>query len=203
MSPADATLGIYLLSISISTPAFIFITSKQHGDPHHVDQQTTTVPALNKTKYGDIPLLTSINYNSWQRTVLRVLQEIDADEIISGEDDVTQPLDIDYKKRSTMAAKIISLPCSPDVKSYFDRLTAPMYMWETLKTRLDTSAIRSGRTTLLRHFHSARPKAQMWLLPNTPADCYTTPSSYMKLMIRSATTSFAHTCTPPFQINSR
>ena len=30
-------------------------------------------------------------------------------------------------------------------------------MWETLKTRLDTSATRSGRTTLLRQFGSARP----------------------------------------------
>ena len=31
-------------------------------------------------------------------------------------------------------------------------------MWETLKTRLDTSATRSGRTTLLQQFRSARPK---------------------------------------------
>ena len=57
----------------------------------------TTVPAINavnKTKYGDIPLLTSINHNFWQRTVLRVLQEIDADEIISSEEDVAQPLDV-------------------------------------------------------------------------------------------------------------
>ena len=67
---------------------------------------STTIPAINavnKTKYGDIPLLTSINYNSWQRAVLRVLQEIDADEIIAGEEDVVQPLVVnykDYKKRS-------------------------------------------------------------------------------------------------------
>ena len=31
-------------------------------------------------------------------------------------------------------------------------------MWDTLKTRLDTSATRSGRTTLLRQFSYARPK---------------------------------------------
>ena len=31
-------------------------------------------------------------------------------------------------------------------------------MWDTLKTRLDTSATRSGRTTLLRQFRCARPK---------------------------------------------
>ena len=118
------------------------------------------VPAVNKTKYGDIPLLTSINYNSWQKAVLRVLQEIDADEIISGEEDVAQPLDIiykDYKKRSAKAANIISLSCSPDVKSYIDHLTAPKDMWETFKIRLDTSATRFGRTTLLRYFRSARP----------------------------------------------
>ena len=31
-------------------------------------------------------------------------------------------------------------------------------MWDTLKTRLDTSATRSGRTTLLRQFRCARSK---------------------------------------------
>ena len=55
---------------------------------------TTTV---NKTKYGDIPLLTALNYNSLHRTVLRVLQEIDAEEIVSGEEDEAQRLDINYK----------------------------------------------------------------------------------------------------------
>ena len=47
---------------------------------------TFAVPAVNKTKYGDIPLLISINYNSWQRLVLRVLKETDAGEIISDKD---------------------------------------------------------------------------------------------------------------------
>ena len=51
---------------------------------------TSTVPTINKTKY-DIPLLTPLNYNSWQRAVLRVLREIDADDIISGEEDVALP----------------------------------------------------------------------------------------------------------------
>ena len=92
---------------------------------------TSTVPTANKTKYGDIPLLTPPNYNSWQRTVLRVLQEIDADEIVPGKEDDPQPLNIDYKdykKRSAKAANIISLSCSPDVKSYIDHLTAPKDM---------------------------------------------------------------------------
>ena len=124
----------------------------------------TTIPAINavnKTKYGDIPLLTSINYNSWQRTVLRVLQEIDLDAIISGGEDEAQPLDInykDYKKRSAKAANTIPISCSPDVKFYIDHLTAPKDMWEILETLLDTSATRSGRTTLLRQFRRARPK---------------------------------------------
>ena len=70
-----------------------------------------------------------------------MLQEIDADEIIFGEEGEAQPLDVnykDYKKRSAEAANIISLSCSTDVKSYIDHLTAPRDMWETLKTRLDT-----------------------------------------------------------------
>ena len=59
----------------------------------------------NKTKYGDIPLLTSLNYNSWQRTVLRVLQEIHADENVFGEEDEAQPLDVNYKDYKKQTAK--------------------------------------------------------------------------------------------------
>ena len=57
----------------------------------------SSTPAVNKTKYGDIPLLTALNYNSWQRTV----QEIDADEIISGEEDEAKPCDMDYNDYKT------------------------------------------------------------------------------------------------------
>ena len=121
----------------------------------------SSTPAVNKTKYSDIPFLTALNYNSWQRTVLCVLQEIDADKIIPGEEDEEKPRDMDYKdykKRATKAANIISLSYSPDIKYYIDYLTSLKEMRDTLKTRLDTSATRSGKIALLRQSRCARPK---------------------------------------------
>ena len=120
---------------------------------------TSTVPTINKTKY-DIPLLTPLNYNSWQRTVLRVLREIDADDIISGEEDVAlPPMSIVTTKSGPLRLPILSPSRALQMsKSYIDHLTAPKDMWETLKTRVDTSATRSCRTALLQQFRSVRPK---------------------------------------------
>lgn len=55
----------------------------------------STVPAVNK-QYSDIPPLTSINYNAQQGTIVRVTEEIDSDEIISGRGGMAQPLDIKF-----------------------------------------------------------------------------------------------------------
>ena len=100
---------------------------------HHPTMSTNTAsstPAVSKTKYGDVPFFTALNYNSWQRTFLRIPQEINADEIISSEEDEVQPLDInykDYKKRATKAA---------------NRNVGYS------KTHLDTSATHSGKRLL-------------------------------------------------------
>ena len=102
MCPADRrhSLNIYSLSISISSPASI--SSRANTTILTMSISNTIVPAINavnKTKYRDIPLITSINYNSWQRTVLRVLQEIDADGMISGDEDGAHPLDVVEDRR--------------------------------------------------------------------------------------------------------
>ena len=120
----------------------------------------SSTSAVNKTKYGDIPLLTSLNFNSWQKTVLLILQEIDADKIIPGEENEAQPLDVnykDYKKQTTKAANIISLSYSPDVKYYIDHLTSLKEMWDTLKP-ISTPQLRILVKWLLWQFRCTRPK---------------------------------------------
>ena len=73
----------------------------------------------------------------------------------------------DHKKRPAKTASIIFLSCSPYMKFYMDHLTVPRDVWETLKTRPDISATRSGRTTLLRQFYSARPQGTNELMVQT------------------------------------
>ena len=79
------------------------------------------MPAFNKTQYGNIPLLTYINYEARKDTMFHVLCAVDADNIITGEEAEPAPIDLDYrdyKKRASKAASIISLSCSPDIRPY-------------------------------------------------------------------------------------
>ena len=80
--------------------------------------ETSTTPAFNKTQYGNIPLLTYINYEAWKDTMFHVLLAVDADDIITGEEEEPAPIDLDhrdYKKRASRAASIISLSCSSEI----------------------------------------------------------------------------------------
>ena len=77
-----------------------------------------STPAINKTKIRRHPAHHSAQLYFMAKTVLLVLQEIDANKIIPGEENEAQPFDVnykDYKKRATKAANIISLSYSPDV----------------------------------------------------------------------------------------
>ena len=79
--------------------------------------EISTTPAFNKTKYGNIPLLTYINYEARKDTMFHVLCAVDADDIITGGEKEPAPIDLDYKdykKRASKAASIISLSCSPE-----------------------------------------------------------------------------------------
>ena len=123
--------------------------------------EASSTPAFNKTQYGNIPLLTYINYEAWKDTMFHVLRAVDADNIITGEEEEPAPIDLDYrdyKKRASKAASIISLSCSPEIRPYLKGLQTPREMWETLQARLDTAATLIGRTGILRKFRAARPQ---------------------------------------------
>ena len=90
-----------------------------------LSSEASSTPAFNKTQYGNIPLLTYINYEAWKDTMFYVLCAVDADNIITGEEEEPAPIDLDYrdyKKRASKAASIISLSCSPEIRPYLKGL---------------------------------------------------------------------------------
>ena len=126
-----------------------------------MSSESSTPHAFNKTEYGNIPLLTYLNYEAWKDTMFHVLRALDADNIITGEEEEPIPIDLDYKdykKRASKAASIISLSCSPEIRPYLKGLQTPREMWETLQARLDSAVTLIGRTGILRKFRAARPQ---------------------------------------------
>ncbi|KAF8246043.1 hypothetical protein K440DRAFT_645406 [Wilcoxina mikolae CBS 423.85] len=121
---------------------------------------TSNLPNYNKTQWGNIPLLTHLNYDSWVETMILVLEAMGAYNIVTGEEPEPQALDIDYtnwKAREAQATTSILLSCSLDVRTYLKGVRSPQMMWHTLQERLDNTTTIIGRTTLLRKFHATRP----------------------------------------------
>ncbi|KAF8246984.1 hypothetical protein K440DRAFT_644303 [Wilcoxina mikolae CBS 423.85] len=97
--------------------------------------QNSNLPNYNKTKWGNIPLLTHLNYDSWMETMTLVLEAMRAYSIITREPQ-PQVLDIDYadwKTHEVQAATTILLFCSLDVRVYLKGLRSPHEMWHTLQ----------------------------------------------------------------------
>ena len=129
--------------------------------PTMSSESSTSIHAFNRTEYGNIPLLTYLNYEAWKGIKFHVLRALDADNIIAGEEEEPMPIDLDYKdykKRASKAASIISLSFSPEIRPYLKGLQTPREMWETLQTQLDSAVILIGRTGILRKFCTARPQ---------------------------------------------
>jgi len=88
-----------------------------------------------------------------------VLEAMDAYEIITGKEPESPPIDIDYRKWRTRAAKaktIIHLSCSIGIQFLLLSLRSPGAMWTTLQARLENTGTHVGRTTIQRKFRACR-----------------------------------------------
>jgi len=87
---------------------------------HHDVTMTSSEPAFNKTRWGDIPMLTHTNYGEWRDDTILIRSAIRAYAIITGDDPEPQPLDFDHddnydawKATETESMSMIWLSCSP------------------------------------------------------------------------------------------
>jgi len=62
-----------------------------------------------------------------------------------------------WNKRIAKGAAMINAACHPSVKPYIRHITDARKMWKTLAEKLDITATRAGRCSLLRQFHALRP----------------------------------------------
>ena len=111
-------------------------------------------------KYGETNKLTHYNYARWKRDIEFFLQAESALGIVLG--DEVHPGGrgaggTEFDKRSGKAAAMINASCHGSVKTYINGMRDPHLMWEELRTKLDTSNTRAGRTAILRHFNQLRP----------------------------------------------
>ena len=126
-----------------------------------MSSETSTPHAFkfNETEYGNMPLLTYLNYEAWKDTMFHVLRAFNADNIITCEEPM--PIDLnytDYKKQASKAASIVSLSCSPEIRPYLKGLQTSREILETLQARLDSAVTLIGRTGIPRKFRAARPR---------------------------------------------
>jgi len=80
---------------------------------------TEPAPAFNKTEWGNIPLLTYLNYEIWKETMTIVLEAMDAYDIVTGQKHEQPQIDIDYHNWKLQAAKPkakIHFSCSPAIQ---------------------------------------------------------------------------------------
>ena len=126
---------------------------------------SSSEPAFNKSRWGDIPKLTHTNYDEWKDDMILVLSAMRAYAIVTGDDPEPQPLDFDHddnyddwKAKEAEAASMIRLSCSPEVRRIVKGMRNPREMWNTLETSLDTAGSYIGRQDILRQFRACRPK---------------------------------------------
>lgn len=114
-----------------------------------------------RCKYGETSKLTHYNYARWKRDIEFFLQAESALSIVLGDEvhpgagrGAGGP---EFDRKSGKAAAMINASCHSSVKTYINGMRDPHLMWEELKTKLDTSNTRAGRTAILRHFNQLRP----------------------------------------------
>jgi hypothetical protein len=115
--------------------------------------------AFNKTEWGNIPLLTYLNYKTWKETMTLVWEAMDAYDIVTGEEPEPPQIDIDYREwkiRATKAKTMIHLSCSPAIQFLLKGLRSPGAMWTTLLARLENTSTHIGRTTIQHKFRACR-----------------------------------------------
>jgi len=126
---------------------------------------TSSEPAFNKTRWGNIPKLTHDNYDEWKDDMIPSLSAMKVYAIVTGEDPEPQPPDFDHddnyndwKAKEAEAASMITLSCSPEVRRIVKGIRNPHGMWNTLETSLDTAGSYIGRQDIFRLFRGCRPK---------------------------------------------
>jgi len=175
MSPVIATIQILTISFTISrrslknhqpchrSNSHINSTNTQHL--LHDLMMTSSEPAFNKTRWGDIPKLPHNNYNEWKDDIILILSAMRAYPIVTRDNPEPQPLDFnrddnydDWTAKEAEAAAMIRLSCSPEVRGIVKGIRNPHGTWNTLETSLDTDGSYIGRQDILRQFRACRPK---------------------------------------------
>ena len=124
-----------------------------------------------RSKYGETPRLTSINYHSWSRATQFVLRAAQCWRIVTREEQRPEPPTAgnntrvweryedkleQYNTHYDTAAAIIYQSCSTQIQAYIGTDMDPQTMWQTLKERLDNTTNEGGPILLRERLHNER-----------------------------------------------
>ena len=125
---------------------------------------TSSEPAFNKSRWGDIPKLTHANYDEWKDDMILILSAMRAYAIVTRDNPEPQPLDFehndnydDWKPKEAEAASMFRLSCSREVRRMVKGMRDPLEMWNTLQTSQDTTGSYIGRQDIIHQFRACRP----------------------------------------------
>jgi hypothetical protein len=120
---------------------------------------------FNKTRWGDIPKLNHTNYDEWKDDIILILSAMRGYAIVTGEDPVPQPLDLDHddnnddwKANKSEAASMIKHSCAPKVRRIIKGIRNPHKVLNALETRLDAAGSYFSAQDNLRQFRACRPE---------------------------------------------
>jgi len=126
---------------------------------------SSSEPAVNKSRWGNIPKLTCTNDDEWKDDMILVLSALRAYAIVTGDDPELQPLDFDHddnyndwKAKEAEAASMVRLSCLSEERRIVNGIRNPREMWNTRQTSLDTARSYIGRKDILRQFRACPPK---------------------------------------------
>lgn len=113
-----------------------------------------------RTKYGETPKLSSLNYRQWARNIQIFLRSENALAITLGEE-VQPPLEHyqnrgDWIAREGKALAIIYNSCSTATQEHIEDISSASEMWLRLKEKFDTLSSRAGQLDVRRNFNQAR-----------------------------------------------
>ncbi|KAH0604179.1 uncharacterized protein H6S33_007210 [Morchella sextelata] len=112
--------------------------------------------------YGSTPKLTTTNYHEWCAAIKLMLQAEDALNITLGSEELPcagrAAAMSDYRKRSGIAAAMLSSSCTNGVKHYISQMTNPMEIWLEPLTETNSANTGIGHVTLKRQFNTLKPE---------------------------------------------
>ena len=114
-----------------------------------------------KCKWGETLKLTQSNYHQWRPDMELFLEAGEALLIVLEVEEYPEEGDNteanSWNKKIAKGAAMINVAGHSSVKPYIRHITDACKMWKTLAEKLDTTATRAGRCSLLRLFHVLRP----------------------------------------------